>query len=76
MVNPGAKTCVSLAGKGSAGLEDGGFGNAQFSEPGGLCLNADGTLLVVADTNNHAIRVIDLEKEMVTKVEVASFNVS
>ncbi len=68
MVNPGAKTCVTLAGKGSPGVEDGGFEHTQFSEPGGLCLDADGKLLVVADTNNHAIRVLDLEKETVTKV--------
>lgn len=72
MVNPSAKTCVTVAGKGSPGAtEDGGFEHAQFSEPGGLCLDAEGKLLVVADTNNHAIRVLDLEKERVSKVRGA-----
>jgi sugar lactone lactonase YvrE len=59
---------VTLAGTGAPGKEDGGFKQAQFSEPGGLCLNPEGKLLVVADTNNHVIRVLDLEKEVVTTV--------
>ena len=72
MLSPGAKTCVTVAGKGSPGMEDGGFEHAQFSEPGGVCLDVEGKLLVVADTNNHAIRVLDLEKERVSKV--SSYN--
>lgn len=44
------------------------FEHAQFSEPGGLCLAKEEQLLVVADTNNHAIRVLDLDKKAVTKV--------
>lgn len=59
---------MTLAGTGSPGMVDGGFENAMFSEPGGLCLHPDGKLLVVADTNNHAIRVLDLEEGVVTKV--------
>jgi len=41
-----------------AGFRDGGPGVAQFHEPGGISY-ANGRLYV-ADTNNHAIRVIDL----------------
>ena len=63
-----SKTCTTLAGTGSPGMEDGMFEHAQFSEPGGLCLAKEEQLLVVADTNNHAIRVLDLDKKAVTKV--------
>lgn len=33
----------------------------QFNEPAGLCLNDKGSLLYVADTNNHCIQVINLQ---------------
>ena len=67
-VSPGAKTCTTLAGTGSPGLVDGASEHAQFSEPGGLCLVPDGDKLVIADTNNHAIRVLELETRQTTKV--------
>lgn len=47
---------------------DGTFEHAQFSEPGGLCLTPEENLLVVADTNNHAIRILDLDKKESSKV--------
>ena len=68
VLSPGAKTCAALAGTGAPGIADGGIQQAMFSEPGGLCLDPQGKLLVVADTNNHLIRVVDLEKEAVTMV--------
>ncbi len=46
-------------GSGHRGLIDGKEGEARFSEPQGLCLLGDGTV-VVADTVNHALRAIDL----------------
>lgn len=70
MATPGTKTCVTLAGTGCVGLVDGPFEHAQFSEPGGVCLDPKGEVLVVADTNNHAIRVLDLEKKKVSEVSV------
>ena len=42
---------------GEAGYRDGGADVARFYEPGGLSLA--GNRLFVADTNNHAIRVVD-----------------
>lgn len=33
-----------------------------FYEPGGLCVSADGKRLYVADTNNHVIRIVELDK--------------
>lgn len=46
-------------GSGEAGLKDGPAGQAQFNGPRGLALAAG--KLYVADTENHAIRFIDLE---------------
>ena len=71
MLNPGAKTCTTLTGTGSVGLMDGPFEHAQFSEPGGLCVDLEGKLLVVADTNNHVVRVLDLEKREVCVYKVS-----
>lgn len=61
---------MTLAGAGAPGMVDGGFEEALFSEPGGLCVGPEGMLLVVADTNNHAVRVLDLEKGVVTRVSL------
>ncbi|MBN1120236.1 MAG: redoxin domain-containing protein [Anaerolineae bacterium] len=52
---------------GDGGFADGDSSTAEFDEPGGLSY-ADGKLYV-ADTNNHAIRVIDLEEGIVSTVE-------
>lgn len=70
MLSVKAKTCATLAGTGSVGLVDGTFEHAQFSEPGGICLRPQGDQLIVADTNNHSIRVLHLEKKEVSKVSV------
>ena len=59
VLDPAARTVTTLAGSGVSGHTDGTFANARFYEPGGLAAT-DGRLYV-ADTNNHAIRVIDLE---------------
>lgn len=51
-------------GDGSAGLRDGGAGQARVQAPQGLALAGDA--LVVADMGNHAIRRIDLADGTVT----------
>ncbi|MFG3496167.1 NHL domain-containing thioredoxin family protein [Streptomyces sp. NPDC047928] len=53
------ETVVRRIGAGERGLADGGPGDARFSEPQGMCLLPDGRV-VVADTVNHALRVLDL----------------
>jgi thiol-disulfide isomerase/thioredoxin len=53
---------------GKAGHRDGPLGDARFREPSGLALA--GARLFVADTNNHAVRVIDLEKCTVSTWEL------
>ena len=53
-------TVTTLAGSGSTGaLRDGAATQARFNSPQGVALSAKG-LLLVADTGNHAIRVVDL----------------
>jgi thiol-disulfide isomerase/thioredoxin len=47
-------------GSGKEGLKDGMSDVAQFDQPQGLALSADGGTLYVADTRNHALRSVDL----------------
>lgn len=47
---------------GEPGFEDGGAVTARFSSPQGLCASRDGKVLYVCDTDNHAVRAIDMEK--------------
>ena len=68
VVNIASKTCSTLAGVGKATLSDGGFNEAAFSEPGGLCLSGDH--LYVADTNNNCVRIMDLQTKSVIVVSL------
>ena len=54
-------------GSGLAGFQDGSFSTARFFRPQGLTL-ADANTLYVADTENHAIRRVDLAAETVQTV--------
>ncbi|XP_073412734.1 NHL repeat-containing protein 2 isoform X2 [Dendrobates tinctorius] len=75
-VDPNSKSCVTLAGTGQAGNAPGpSFMEASFSEPGGLCAAPDGRLLYVADTNNHQIKVLDMQTKMVSVLPVLSSEV-
>lgn len=58
------RTSGTFAGTGEGGFADGDAEEARFDEPGGLSLAAG--KLYVADTNNHAIRVIDLRTQQVS----------
>jgi thiol-disulfide isomerase/thioredoxin len=55
-----------VIGSGDIGLSDGNFETASFNHPQGMALERD--TLYVADTENHAIRSIDLEKGTVTTI--------
>jgi hypothetical protein len=62
-LDPKRRRVTTLFGTGKPGQADG--SSASFYEPGGLAL-ANGKLYI-ADTNNHAIRVVDLKtKQAVT----------
>jgi DNA-binding beta-propeller fold protein YncE len=53
------RSCRTVAGSGAAGNADAVDGHeATFNEPAGL--SAAGGKLYVADTNNHAVRVVDI----------------
>uniref|UniRef100_A0A672MKA8 NHL repeat containing 2 n=1 Tax=Sinocyclocheilus grahami TaxID=75366 RepID=A0A672MKA8_SINGR len=67
VVDPKTKQCRMLAGTGKAGNGLGpSFLESSFNEPGGLCLGERGKLLYVADTNNHCIKVLDLQTKTVS----------
>lgn len=57
---------LGIVGGGAAGRDDGDFRQATFNQPQGLAL-ADQTLYV-ADTENHALRKIDLAARQVTTI--------
>ena len=67
-VLPVTRSAFTLLGTGESGHGDGEGKQALFSEPGGLSI-ARGKIYV-ADTNNHAIRVADLETLEVGTLEV------
>ncbi len=68
VLNPQTREVKSFAGTGEAGFKDGVPHIAQFNEPGGLAA-ANGKLYV-ADTNNNAVRVIDLASGMVETLKL------
>ena len=49
-----------VAGEGTPGYADGPFDQARFNNPQGLTQSLDGNYLIVADTGNNLIRLIDL----------------
>ena len=67
-VLPKTRSAFSVAGTGAPGHVDGPFAQARFSEPCGLSM-ANGKMYI-ADTNNHAIRVADMETGDVATLEL------
>jgi len=58
------KVLWSAGGRGLPGLADGSFANARFNRPQGVLVTPEG-LVLVADTENHALRQIDPSKKTV-----------
>ncbi|XP_036120506.1 NHL repeat-containing protein 2 isoform X2 [Molossus molossus] len=71
VVDPKTKHCTTLAGTGDISNISSSFSESTFNEPGGLCVGEDGQLLYVADTNNHQIKVMDLETKTVSVFPVS-----
>lgn len=67
LINPHSGNCQTVLGDGIPGLQDGQGKSSRFSEPSGLSLI--GSYLYVADTNNHAIRRVELDTLTVTTLQ-------
>lgn len=70
ILDPETRELSTLAGNPSGGYQDGPLADSLFDEPGGIS-HANG-FLYVADTNNHAIRVIDLAAGTVSILSFAN----
>ncbi|NEU80854.1 thioredoxin-like domain-containing protein [Nostoc sp. UIC 10630] len=70
LVSPSGN-CQTVLGDGTAGLQDGQGKNTRFFEPSGLSFM--NSYLYIADTNNHAIRCVDLNTFEVTTLEFPGF---
>ena len=66
VVDPARRTAATLLGTGRAGLADG--ESPLFYEPEGVSVAAG--RLYIADTNNHAVRVADLESGRVSTLAI------
>jgi sugar lactone lactonase YvrE len=69
-VNPTTGEVTTVAATGSPGNTDGQGAAASFDEPGGL--SAAGGKLYIADTNNDAIRVLDLVSGNVSTLQLSN----
>ena len=68
-VLPATRSAFTVLGAGSAGHTDGPALQSQFSEPSGISF-ANGKMYI-ADTNNHAIRVNDIDSGDVSTLGIA-----
>ncbi len=59
---------LDVIGTGQKGLTDGKFSAAQFSAPQGMTLDRPNQILYVADTDNHALRRVDLNEKTVSTI--------
>lgn len=60
------KEVTTLSGSGENGFLDGSISEALFDEPGGLAFAGD--KLYIADTNNSAVRIVDLAAQTVSTI--------
>jgi thiol-disulfide isomerase/thioredoxin len=67
ILNATKKTVTTLAGS-ARGHQDGDRLLAKFNEPSGIAHHDN--MLYIADTNNHAIRVVDLNTQTVSTLDI------
>ncbi|MFA5550285.1 MAG: thioredoxin-like domain-containing protein [Trueperaceae bacterium] len=72
VLDPITRESTSLLGSGVEGWQDGAGDEARFYEPGGLSVM--GRSLYVADTNNHAVRVANLDSLVVRTLTLTDPN--
>ncbi|XP_056659749.1 NHL repeat-containing protein 2 isoform X1 [Monodelphis domestica] len=71
VVDPKTKNCTTIAGTGEASnIISSTSTESTFNEPGGLCIGENGNLLYIADTNNHQIKVMDLETKIISVLSI------
>ena len=73
-VLPVTRGVLTLFGAGSAGYQDGEGTLAKFSEPSDVSFGNG--LLYIADTNNHLVRVADLETKQVSTLEITGLEIT
>ncbi|HIL73546.1 MAG TPA: hypothetical protein EYG44_04890 [Verrucomicrobia bacterium] len=71
LLDPKTGEVKRWVGSGKPGLRDGNGLDAQLSEPSGFALGPQARRLFVADTNNHSIRVVDLESLDVSTLKLS-----
>lgn len=59
---------IHVIGTGKPGLNDGKFDEVQFSAPQGMSYDLENQILYVADTVNHVLRRVDLQKLVVETI--------
>ncbi len=69
-LDPRTRQCRAWTGSGAPGYRDGAAEAAQFYEPSGLSLPAGHGRVYVADTNNHRVRVVELDDGAVSTLEL------
>ena len=72
VLDPATRQSTTLLGTGVEGWQDGDGPEARFYEPGGLSVM--GRSLYVADTNNHAVRVANLDSLVVRTLTLSDPN--
>jgi DNA-binding beta-propeller fold protein YncE len=68
-LDPATAECHAWLGRGEPGDDDGDAATACFSEPSGVAVAAG--RLYVADTNNHAVRVVEMDTGQVSTLMLA-----
>ncbi|WP_413173144.1 thioredoxin-like domain-containing protein [Anabaena azotica] len=68
LVHPITGNCQTVLGDGLPGYKDGQGQNTKFAEPSGL--SAMDSTIYISDTNNHAIRCVDLNTLKVTTLNL------
>ncbi len=70
-VDLSSKACETVLGSGEAGsVLNADVRRVQINEPGGVCVHPGGKLLYIADTNNHSIKVFDIQENTLSEVGV------
>ena len=69
LLNTSRNSVKTLVGSGKAGFADGSSLEAGLSEPGGLARGPNGTVFV-ADTNNHLVRVLEVDQRSLRTLQL------